>query len=187
MESRRLLLVNARGLAAYLKQKAEAMRAAAKRRPSGSEWRERVETVSVADDLTGVRRLRIRDWQFVSDSGPAFGGWGLGPSSPELLCGVISTCLTHTYLIRAAHEGVPLDRVQVRVTADNNDAAFLGIDSDDPPLPFNLTARIDIDAPEATPEQIAALHAYVDKHCPLTKLVRLPNALTIVTGDQAAQ
>lgn len=169
-----------RGLAAYLRQKAAAMQAAAQWRPKGEDWRERVEAVCVADDLTGVRKLRIRDWQFLSDSGPDFGGWGLGPSSPELLCGVISTCLTHTYLIAAATLGIPLERVQVRVTADNNDAAFLGIASTDPPLPFNLTAHVTVQAPDATPDQLATLHRYADEHCPLTRFVRTPNPLTIV-------
>jgi len=63
--------------------------------PSGADWHDTVEATCVADDLTGVRKLRIRDGLIVGDSGPDFGGWGLGPSSPELLCGVIGTCLTH--------------------------------------------------------------------------------------------
>ena len=78
-----------RGLRAYIRQKAAAMHAAATRRSNGADWREHVEAVCTADDLTGVRKLRIRDWQFLGDSGPDFGGWGLGPSSPELLCGVL--------------------------------------------------------------------------------------------------
>jgi organic hydroperoxide reductase OsmC/OhrA len=170
-----------RALTTYLRQKAESMRAAARGKPAGDDWRERVEAVCVADDASGVRKLRIRDWQFLSDSGPAFGGWGLGPSSPELLCGVLSTCLTHTYLIGAATLDIPLERVQVRVSADNNDAAFLGLATDDPPLPFNITAQVALDAPDATSEQTAALHRFASERCPLTKLVRTPNAVTIIT------
>ena len=170
-----------RGLRAYLQQKAEAMRAAARRRPAGPDWRERVEAVCVADDLTGVRKLRIRDWQFLGDSGQDFGGWGLGPSSPELLCGVLATCLTHTYLIGAARLDIPLDRVQVRVSADNNDAAFLDIATDDPPLPFGITAHVTVDAPAIQPEQLATLHAYAAERCPLTRLIRTPNPVTIMT------
>ena len=157
------------------------MRAAAARRPAGDDWRERVEAVCTADDLTGVRRLRIRDWQLLGDSGADFGGWGLGPSSPELLCGVLSTCLTHTYLIGAATMDIPLDRVQVRVSADNNDAAFLGIATADPSLPFNITARVELQAPDASAEQLARLHGYAGERCPLTRLLRTPNAVTIIT------
>jgi uncharacterized OsmC-like protein len=173
--------VTERSLGTYLRQKAAALRAAATRKPRGEQWRETVQAVCVADDASGVRKLRIRDWQFISDSGPDFGGWGLGPSSPELLCGVVSTCLTHTYLIGAAMLGIPVQRVEVRVTAENNDAAFLEIATDDPPLPFNLTARVRLDAPEASSEQVTALHRYAAERCPLTKLVRSANTVTILT------
>ena len=170
-----------RGLRAYLRQKAAAMRAAVARRPRGDDWRQRIEAVCTADDLTGVRKLRIRDWQLLSDSGADFGGWGLGPSSPELLCGVLSTCLTHTYLIAAATMAIPLERVQVHVSADNNDAAFVALATDDPPLPFNITAHVELHAPDASAEQCARLHHYAAEHCPLTRLVRTPNEITIVT------
>jgi organic hydroperoxide reductase OsmC/OhrA len=170
-----------RGLRAYLRQKAASMRAAAFAKPGGEHWREQVEAVCTADDLTGVRKLRIRDWQFLSDSGPGFGGWSLGPSSPELLCGVISTCLTHTYLIGAAVLEIPVDHVQVRVSADNNDAAFLDIATDDPPLPFNIAARVELEAPDATDEQTARLHEYAAANCPLTRLIRTPNDVRIIT------
>ncbi len=170
-----------RGLAAYLRQKAQAMRTAATRRPSGDEWRELVAAVCTADDLTGIRKLRIREWQFLGDSGPSFGGWGLGPSSPELLCGVLSTCLTHTYLIGAALMDVPVERVQVRVHADNNDAAFLGIATTDPPFPFNITAHVELQAPDAAPQQVAQLHRYAGEHCPLTRLLRTSNTVTTIT------
>jgi uncharacterized OsmC-like protein len=173
--------VNDRGLTAYLRQKAAAMRAAATRRPRGNQWRETVQAVCIADDVTGVRKLRIRDWQFISDSGPDFGGWGLGPSSPELLCGVVSTCLTHTYLIGAAMLGIPVERVELRVTAENNDAVFLDIATTDPPLPFEITARVFLTAPEATEEQRAQLHRYAGERCPLTRLIRTANTVTLIT------
>jgi uncharacterized OsmC-like protein len=98
-----------------------------------------------------------------------------------LLCGVLSTCLTHTYLIGAATLAVPVDRVQVRVSADNNDAAFLDIATDDPPLPFNITARVELDAEDATADEVAKLHRYAAENCPLTRLIRTANPITIVT------
>ena len=160
-----------RSLKDYLRQKDAAMRAAAHARPLPGEWRETVSATCVADDVTGVRKLRIRDWQMVSDSGPAFGGWGLGPSSPELLCGVISTCLTHTYEIGAAMLGIPVQRIEVRVTAENNDARFVGIETADPPVPFNIEASVSLAAPDASPADVEALHAYAER-CPLTNLIR---------------
>ncbi len=125
-----------RGLRDYLRQKARAMRAAAAAKPDPAQWRETVSATCVADDATGARKLRMGDWRLTGDSGPDFGGWGLGPSSPELFCGVVGACLTHTYLIAAATLDIPIDRVEVTVSASNNDAHFLGIAGDDPDTPF---------------------------------------------------
>lgn len=169
------------GLRTYLLNKAAAMGAAAIRWPAGRDWHEVIEATVVADDVSGVRKLAIRGWEFLGDSGPDFGGQSRGPSSPELFCGVIGTCLTHTYLIGAAVQGVPLDRVAVTVTAENNDARFLAIETSDPPVPFNLVARVMIDAEGVPVEAIAALHTYVEERCPLTQLIRGAYDLTILT------
>ncbi len=55
-----------RGLPHYLEQKAASMRAAAIARPSSGDWHETVEATCTADDASGVRKLRIRDWQIGS-------------------------------------------------------------------------------------------------------------------------
>jgi uncharacterized OsmC-like protein len=171
-----------RGLRDHLTQKAASMRAAAEAMPAGTEWHETVEATCVADDATGVRKVRMRDWQLIGDSGPAFGGWGLGPSSPEMLCAVISTCLTHTYLIGAATLGIPLDRVEVQVTADNNDARFLDIETTDPPIPFHIRAVVTLEAEGVSPADKSRLHRYAER-CPLTNLVRNSNIVTVTTRD----
>jgi uncharacterized OsmC-like protein len=97
-----------------------------------------------------------------------------------LLCGVIGACLAHTYEIAAAMLDVPIDRVEVRVTAQNNDAPLLGLPSDDPALPWGITARVRLEAEGVPKEQVAALHAFVRERCPLTRLIRTPNDLAIV-------
>jgi uncharacterized OsmC-like protein len=176
------MAMEGRGLRDYLGQKAAAMRGSALAKPSGPDWSETVTATVVADDATGVRKLRIRDWQIIGDSGPSFGGWSLGPSSPELLCGVIGTCLTHTYLIGAAMRAIPLDRVEVTVSARNNDARFVGVETDEPALPYDLTARVRVEAEGVAAELLESLHAYVRENCPLTQLIRTANALMIVTG-----
>jgi len=174
--------MNTRGLRHYLDQKAASMQAAAAAKPAGADWHDTVEATVTAGDATGVRRLRIRDWEILGDSGPAFGGYALGPSSPELLCGVLGTCLTHTYLIGAANMGIPLDHVQVRVTAQNNDAGFLGIPTADPAVPWNITAHIEVLADAVEVSRLATLHRYVSENCPLTNLLRRGCEITLVTG-----
>lgn len=173
------------GLARYLELKAAAIRATGTARPDGAGHRESISARCTADDLTGVRKLRIRDWQYVSDSGADMGGWSLGPSSPELLCGVVSTCLVHTYLIAAANRGIPLDAVDVEVVAQNNDARFYGVDTDDPPVPFGFRAVVSLTAPDATAEQVADLHRYADSTCPVMKVLRDPVEIELVVAHGA--
>jgi uncharacterized OsmC-like protein len=171
-------MTNRSGLETYLSNKACAMAAAARGLESGDAARDTIAAECSVSDLTGVRRVRIRDFQLVSDSGPAFGGFGLGPSSPELLLGVLASCLTHTYLIGAAQRGVSLDGVHVRFEAENNDAGFLGLDTADPSYPFNIRAVVRIDS-RADQSEIDGLHAYAAGACPLTKLVRESQSVDI--------
>lgn len=67
------------------------------------------------------------------------------------------------------------------VGSSNNDAHFLGIESNDPDVPFDITARVSLEAPDASAEQVATLHTYAAERCPLSKLVREPNTVTLVT------
>jgi uncharacterized OsmC-like protein len=175
---------NPRGLDTYLSNKAIAMKAAARKSESGDAVRETIAAECSASDLTGVRRVRIRDFQLISDSGPAFGGFGLGPSSPELLLGMLASCLTHTYLIGAAQRGVSLDAVHVRFEAENNDAAFLRLETTDPPYPFNIRGIVRIES-RADAREIADLHDYAARTCPLTKLVREPQSIEVHTTSGA--
>jgi uncharacterized OsmC-like protein len=169
------------GLAQYLVNKAGAMAAAAERYKHGDDARETIGAECTSSDLTGVRRIRIRDYQLISDSGPAFGGFSLGPSSPELLLGVLASCLTHTYLIGAANRGIMLDRVNVRFEAENNDARFIGLETADPAMPFNIRAFVRVESP-APAADIAALHDYVEGSCPLTRIIREPWPVEIHTS-----
>jgi uncharacterized OsmC-like protein len=169
-----------RGLPEYLERKAAAIAGSARDRPTGEAWRERVVARAWAGDLTGVRRLRIRDWEWISDSGPAFGGWGLGPSSPELLCGVLATCLTHTYEIMAAQLGLAVERVEVHVSASNNDARFAGIDTDDPAWPWDFRAEVELEAPALSAQEVGRLHAAAEASCPLTNLLRRATEVEVV-------
>ena len=68
-----------------------------------------------AEGRSGVRRIRIREHQVISDSPADFAGYDLGRSSPELQLGVLGSCVTHVFLIQAAKLGVPLDALAVEV------------------------------------------------------------------------
>jgi hypothetical protein len=42
---------------------------------------------ATAEGRSGARRIRVRDFQVLTDSPPDFAGYDLGPSSPELQLG----------------------------------------------------------------------------------------------------
>lgn len=169
------------GLAEHLLHKGAAMRRTAAATPQPEDWFETIGANCVSDDLTGVRKLTVRDWRYIGDGGPAFGGWNLGPSSPELLCGVASTCFCHTYLIGAAWLGIPVERVEVDVQSSNNDAWFFDIEQDDPKTPFDFRIRVQVTAPNASQEQRERLTQYAESKCPLLAILRQVTSLHIDT------
>ena len=101
----------------YLGQKREAVLLRNARDPQTVEPVKLRAQVS-AEGRSGVRRIRIRDHQVVSDSPADFAGYDLGPSSPELLLGSLGSCLTHIFLIKAAELQLPLESLQVEIEGD---------------------------------------------------------------------
>jgi uncharacterized OsmC-like protein len=139
---------------------------------------------------SGVRRIRIRDFQILSDSGPDFAGYNLGPGSPELQLGVLGSCLSHVFLIQAAFRSVPLDSLSVEVSADidprSNQPGFEHI----PVYPHNIAYTVHISSP-ASDEEITALHEAVEQACPILNLLLNPQQIngTLVhtTSEQTSE
>lgn len=171
-----------RSLSTHLLQKGRSMREAALQRPRQEDWDETIEARCIADDITGVRKLSIRDWNYLGDGGPAIGGFDLGPSSPELLLGVISTCLTHTILCLAAMRDLPLESVDVRVRARNNDAGFFGVPSDRPRPPHRIEVSVALDAPTLSEQERAAFIAEAEATCPVVEALRTPTEVSVVAA-----
>jgi uncharacterized OsmC-like protein len=133
-------------------------------------------TVS-AEGRSGVRRIRIRDFQVISDSPPDFAGYNLGPSSPELQLGVLGSCLTHSFLIQAAAQQVPIDSLEVELHAFIDARAGHPAHADIPVYPQDVDYTVRIVSP-AGEEQITKLHAAVERFCPILNLLRNPQSVT---------
>ncbi len=167
----------------YLAQKRAAALAKLKAAPANPEpVRFKAEVRALG--RSGVREIRIRDFQIVSDSPPDFAGYNLGPGSVELQLGVLGSCLTHITLIHAALRGVKLDSVSTEVTAEQHPQALLPGEADIPVVPTNIHYRLHIASPES-PETIAALHEAVEKACPILNLLANPQSIqgeVVLTG-----
>lgn len=122
---------------------------------------------------SGVREIRIRDFQIISDSPPDFAGYNLGPSSPELQLGVLGSCLTHIALIQAAERQVSLQSLEVEVEGEMHPLAGRPGYEDVPIYPHNIRYKLIIESDEPE-EKLQAYHEAIEEVCPIFNLLRNP-------------
>ncbi|NTW03077.1 MAG: OsmC family protein, partial [Oscillochloris sp.] len=132
-------------------------------------------SVSVAAG-SGVRPVRIRDHMVVTDAGAALGGYGLGPSAPELLLGALASCLAHSAMVIAADRGVVFEQFEVEVTGQLDYRGTLAVTEEAivPPTNLGYTLRFAGDVPDA---EIAAIQAEIARLGPV--LLALTTPLTV--------
>lgn len=131
---------------------------------------------TVAEGRSGVRHIRIRDHNILSDSPPDFAGFNLGPASPEIFIGSLSSCLTHIFLIHAADRQISLKRLEVEVKADVDVRGGKPGYEDVPFYPFNIRYEVEIDSSNSK-EEIEELSRVVEEKCPVLNLIRNPQQL----------
>ncbi|MFD0681170.1 MULTISPECIES: OsmC family protein [unclassified Paenibacillus] len=122
---------------------------------------------------SGVREIRIRDYQIISDSPENFAGYSLGPTSPELQLGVLGSCLTHITLIQAAKRDVSLESLEVEVFGQQHPLGGQEGFEEIPFIPYNIHYKLHIVSNESA-ETIAALHEAVERVCPIYNLLLNP-------------
>ena len=66
---------------------------------------------------SGVRRLRVRNYQYLSDGSRSIGEFNLGAGSWPTLVGVLGSAVAEEYLLQAAVKGIPLDELTVVFTS----------------------------------------------------------------------
>ena len=160
-------------LTAYLDQKRDALDARKARIEDGSLGAQRIAARVSAEGRSGIRRIRIRDFQTISDNPPDFAGYDLGPSSPELQLGVLGSCLTHSFLIQAALLNVPLDGLEVEITGQIDARATHPGHANIPVFPHDLSYVVHV-VSSASSEEIERLGAAVEQNCPILNLLKKP-------------
>ncbi|QTF08552.1 OsmC family protein [Brenneria izadpanahii] len=159
----------------YLAQKREALLIRNARDPATLK-KETITARSTAEGRSGIRHIRIRDHHIISDSPPDFAGYNLGPASPEIFIGSLSSCLTHIFLIHAAERKIPLTRLEVEVQADVDVRGGKEGYENTPFYPFNLRYTVEIDS-TADEAEITALHQAVEAWCPVLNLIKNPQPI----------
>jgi uncharacterized OsmC-like protein len=121
----------------------------------------RLEVRTTAEQRSGVRRIRLRGHQIISDSDYSFAGYSLGPGSPESSLTAIASDLADAYLSQAALRGVRIDSLGVSIASRR--------DSVRPEKrivhPHNLLYTIYVKSP-ATDEQLEEIRLLAERHSP---------------------
>ncbi len=125
---------------------------------------------------TGLRPVRIRDHTVLSDSGPALGGYDLGPNAPELLLAAMASCIAHSALAIAADRELAIDDLQVEVSGQIDYRGALAVSTDVPVAPTDLqyTIRYRGDVSDA---EMKALQSDLERLCPVLLAVLQPQSL----------
>lgn len=102
------------------------------------------------------------------------GGAGTGACSGDLLLGALSACAQITCQMVAAAMGIPTERLEVTVEGDLDLRGTLGIAKDVPVGFEQIRMKFDIDAPQATPEQLQALREKTEQYCVVMQTLMKP-------------
>jgi uncharacterized OsmC-like protein len=111
------------------------------------------------------------------------GGAGTAACSGDLLLGALSACAQLTCQMVAAAMGVPTEHIEVTVEGDLDLRGTLGIAKGVPVGFESIRVRFDIDAPDATPEQLQALREKTEQYCVVMQTLLQPPKLTTDWGN----
>jgi uncharacterized OsmC-like protein len=106
------------------------------------------------------------------------GGPGTGACSGDLLLGALAACAQVTAQMVAANMGIEVDRLEVVVEGDLDLRGTLGVDRDVSPGFEAIRLRFEIDAPNATEEELASLHEKAERYCTVLQTILRPPEIT---------
>jgi uncharacterized OsmC-like protein len=107
------------------------------------------------------------------------GGEGTGPCSGDLLLGAYAACAQLTTQMVAEAMGIQTERIAVTIEGDLDLKGTLGIDPNAPVGFSAIRARMEVVAPTASAEQLAALREKAEKYCVVLATLRTPPPIDI--------
>jgi uncharacterized OsmC-like protein len=108
------------------------------------------------------------------------GGPGTGACSGDLLLGALAACAQITCQMVATAMGIPTKHIAVTAEGDLDLRGTLGMAKEVPVGFAHIRLRFDIDAPEATPEQLSKLQEKTEQYCVVMQTLTKPPVLETV-------
>jgi uncharacterized OsmC-like protein len=93
------------------------------------------------------------------------GGAGTAACSGDLLLGALAACAQLTCQMVATALEIPVEHIEVTVEGDLDLRGTLGIDKDVPAGFAAIRTSFEVRAPDAAPEQLAALAEKTERYC----------------------
>jgi uncharacterized OsmC-like protein len=112
------------------------------------------------------------------------GGTGNTVCSGDLLLGALAACAQITCQMVASAMKVPTESIEVVAEGDMDLAGTLGISRKAPVGFENIRLVLKIEAPEATTEQIDALHEKTEQYCVIAQTLAHPPKLETKWGRE---
>ena len=109
------------------------------------------------------------------------GGAGTAACSGDLLLGALAACAQVTCQMVAAASGIPTERIEVEAEGTLDLRGTLGIDREAPVGFGQVSLRFDIDAPQASQEQLESLLEKTERYCVVLQTLRKPPAIELVS------
>ena len=117
------------------------------------------------------------------------GGMGTAACSGDLLLGALAACAQITCQMVATTMGVPIRRISARAEGDLDLAGTLGISKEAPVGFEEIRLVLELDAPDATPEQLDYLREKTEQYCVVMQTLAQPPKLKTewVGGEERTQ
>ncbi len=114
---------------------------------------------------------------YAAGAHPGVGGAGAAACSGDLLLGALAACAQITCQMVATAMGVPTRHIAVTVEGDLDLRGTLGV-ARDVPIGFeDIRMHFDIDAPDATEDQLRALREKTEQYCVVLQTLTQPPAV----------
>jgi uncharacterized OsmC-like protein len=102
------------------------------------------------------------------------GGAGTGACSGDLLLGALAACAQITCQMVAAAMGISTESIDVTVEGDLDLQGTLGLSKETPVGFQSIRVMFDVNAPQATKEQLSALQAKTEQYCVVMQTLQHP-------------
>ena len=121
---------------------------------------------------------------YQSQAHSGVGGAGTAACSGDLLLGALAACAQLTCQMVSTAMGIPTGRIEVKIEGDLDLRGTLGVSRDVPVGFQDIRVRFEIEAPEATAEQLQALREKTEQYCVVMQTLLKPPTLQVNWPEQ---